>query len=660
MKCNTVIQMLVVLISYISTAQSGNDVSEVSEFMPYQIMSFLTTTLGASDDPGNSTRHITKKTSTLIPYRDGNLWGYANANAQIKIPLQYQYASRFYNNIAYVKKGQDYFFINEKGEKLSNINWIDTGEKTTFESNSGYLTDSKSYILKHSNTNQYKNSWFDGSRLSNQGLLKVYNKNERVGVIDIYGKIVVPTRYDDISFLNEGMIVTKLDNALGVYTKEGKEVIPPRYDIIYDFNDGMARVKKIEYEGMISSTGEEIISFRSKFRQVTKEGNYIRVIDTKDRQGLYDLQGKLIVPVSYTSINLINDYFFIGKKEKTSGYVLIATTTLKPYSAEYLSIRDNRDKILIVENKNRDKVILDVRTGNPIHKGSYTQCTWHSTTRTFQVYKEGKQGILDSIGNEIIPMGVYNDIDQLENGYIKVHKEGSGLADSTGKLIIPTQYVDFRVLKKNGLIAVFNKARKWGIFDMKGNQLVDFIYNDVRARTGSDYPIVQKDERYGMIDNQGNLLVACLYKSIKVRDNYLVVRNAEGKYGTTDKHGKSLIPVLYDRCFGFKGYDIIVNEFQEQILITNEGHLAASAFYDRIEKVVLIEVDKKTNQALAPFFMVTKDGLKGIISHHGKIKIPPKYYKIYYQVGDLFLVDYTGEGEVYGYVDTKGREYFKN
>ncbi len=74
----------------------------------------------------------------LIPYRRGELWGYAKPNGQIVIPPQFESASWFYKGLAKVANNcnQDcydvydgeIFYINKKGERVSPPkNWLPEG-----------------------------------------------------------------------------------------------------------------------------------------------------------------------------------------------------------------------------------------------------------------------------------------------------------------------------------------------------------------------------------------------------------------------------------------------------------------------------------------------------------------------------------------------------
>ena len=53
---------------------------------------------------------------SLIPYRKGDLWGYASPDKNIAIKPEYEEANLFYEGFAVVKKGGKYGYINKDGK----------------------------------------------------------------------------------------------------------------------------------------------------------------------------------------------------------------------------------------------------------------------------------------------------------------------------------------------------------------------------------------------------------------------------------------------------------------------------------------------------------------------------------------------------------------
>lgn len=89
-------------------------------------------------------------------------WGYLDSLHQVIIPMEYDDARHFYKNIAGVKKGKKYFFINRKNEVINDAiyDFID-----------------------------HDWSW--------NGMIKVMNKG-KVGLVNEAGKEIIPCEYDDL------------------------------------------------------------------------------------------------------------------------------------------------------------------------------------------------------------------------------------------------------------------------------------------------------------------------------------------------------------------------------------------------------------------------------------------------------------------------------
>ena len=53
---------------------------------------------------------------SLVPYRKGDLWGYAYPDKTIAIKPEYNEADLFYEGFAVVKKGGKYGYVNKDGK----------------------------------------------------------------------------------------------------------------------------------------------------------------------------------------------------------------------------------------------------------------------------------------------------------------------------------------------------------------------------------------------------------------------------------------------------------------------------------------------------------------------------------------------------------------
>lgn len=104
-----------------------------------------------------------------------------------------------------------------------------------------------------------------------------YNK---YGLIDLSGKIIIPTEYSNIKFMNDSLLVAYTNLKSTLFDMSGKVLILPFYDII-----------------------DQV--FDDKYLTVRSKGKW----------GVIDFNGKEILEPKYNSIdNFFDGYFVVGKK----------------------------------------------------------------------------------------------------------------------------------------------------------------------------------------------------------------------------------------------------------------------------------------------------------------------------------------------------------
>lgn len=170
-------------------------------------------------------------------------------------------------------------------------------------------------------------------------------RNNKMGIADIEGNLLTPIKYEEVVFL-DNYIKVGCDDRWGLIDINGKEVIPLKYDkILTAFSDGAAVVKLDDMMGFVGQNGEELISpclervctnggmsywvlkdelwgivgLDGKWLVKPKYDDYISIseeYDTKyaegytkvllkNKEGILDALGKIVVPVEYDSIGVL-------------------------------------------------------------------------------------------------------------------------------------------------------------------------------------------------------------------------------------------------------------------------------------------------------------------------------------------------------------------
>ena len=215
------------------------------------------------------------------------------------------------------------------------------------------------------------------------------------------------------------------------------------------------------------------------------------------------------------------------------------------------------NNILVVKNGENFGVI-DLN-GNIILEAKYENITYLPNTGDFLVSSNGKKGILSKTKDTKVQI-IYDNIELLDsdaelylvekdgkfgavdfNGNIKIHAEN----DAIGIDITPfeTNNIKNKYILVDNLIPV-QQDEKWGLFNKKGNKVVDFKYDNLGYKASSN-------------KNALNLLVIPNYN--------VIVASEDGKYTLINSSGEELFATIADDIYmtisgGKKNYYIAVND----------------------------------------------------------------------------------------------------
>ena len=225
----------------------------------------------------------------------------------------------------------------------------------------------------------------------NQGKYIIACKNDKYGLLDSKGKVVLPLKYDGIKNAGKdksGLAYYKVwkNNKVGFVNENLKEITKVKYDNAGNFYGNLAIVEKKEKLGAINNLGKEVVPVKYQGEiesyyglSVWNNGEYLALLK-KGYFGLLDKTGKEITPFKYLSIEFINKDTIIVEKSGS--------------------------KVGVINNKN--KVVVPF------------------------IYQEIKQYFGTSIGRD----------DGRFDNVLKVSKDGKkyGYIDFKGNIVIPIKY----------------------------------------------------------------------------------------------------------------------------------------------------------------------------------------------------------------------------
>ncbi|WP_300354847.1 WG repeat-containing protein [Fluviicola sp.] len=258
---------------------------------------------------------------------------------------------------------------------------------------------------------------------------KFYGENNKVGLVDIKGNILVSAGFDNIqrlwsSYGASNILLVEKDGKIGLLDSDLKELFPPVFT---------------EYPECI--------------------GHYIKVVKNK-KCGLIDEKGTMLIDLVYDEVKPIHDSLYIGLIYQDSSE--LEKLRLNTHWNWGYKVKDctvfSKDFKVITELKNYEYI-------------------YYWGIKRFIVKRNNQFGVLNHKGETIIPLA-YDEL-SVDNGYYLAYKDCKcGLIDMKGKLVLPIEFESVEFYEKaiyvtqNELIGVYNdqfrliaepqfKEKKW-------------------------------------------------------------------------------------------------------------------------------------------------------------------------------------------------------
>ena len=190
-------------------------------------------------------------------------FGYIDTLGNVVVQPQFSFAENFVNEVGIVKSEKKWGMVNAEGKMLIPCKF----DRVDFLEN----TDNK--------------------------IIRISNDNQRYGVIDTLGAVVVDLKYDEIGVFKEGRLAVKRNGKWGFVNPSGEEVIPCLYSKVNNFSNQMASVKMGRKWGFINQQGNVVIDY--KYRKVGNFCDGLAWVSTIKGVGYIDLKGDLVIPTIF-------------------------------------------------------------------------------------------------------------------------------------------------------------------------------------------------------------------------------------------------------------------------------------------------------------------------------------------------------------------------
>ena len=541
----------------------------------------------------NELKTIAKKdTLTMIPIRQGEYYVQlvSTVNSRYKIE---KVVSLDYDKVLNVKF-IELIQLHPEWLKDSDVVWVGDYQS--------------SYRIKNLVTGEIVSSSYDYVNSTNDfnNGISIVRKNKLTGVVNIYGKEILPCSFEEISRLGVNLLKVKHNGKyLLLNSQSGKKVNDYCYDAIqvnvrrsivgyrdggcaflndngeenlflsqYKYSDGfedsfaiVSTSTRDSYNrkyGVINRNGDEVLPCIYDYMYVFSNGLINVAIDGK--KGVIDDKGNEVIPCIYEACgSSYSDGLVYAKQNGKYGFINLKGETIIPFKYDDIhdwSYPNNNDYFFRYFSKS-GIAIVSVRSSGP------------------SVYK---YGLVTKDGKEIFPC-VISRHPRI------ILKDLVCIIDSKDQLFIVYPDGQYRNLKyqdvgrlKGGLAYVKYNGM-YGYVDENFNEVIPCIYEHVERCSRNHLFIVCKNKYYGVIDKDGTEIIPFKYNRIEAwgngllkaaiyeNDNYM-----RAKWGVITEDGREVIPCIYDMIGSNHAADLnqnideCINFLEENIIPIRNGN----------------------------------------------------------------------------------------
>lgn len=457
------------------------------------------------------------------------------------------------------ENSNNWYAIDDKGNKL--LTDYEDVEAIPIDQTSSLIPYEKE-VLKYRQNNLYGLIDFSGKKLTaaeyesiealeyKEGTF-VAKKNGKCGLININGATVVDFKYDEITtdgyydsdtkYSYAGFIVrTKTDDGYryGYINNEGKVIL----DTIY--ND-LSRINKASNNGdeiyTIAALNGRYGAFKGNKQLIENDfdsiefnnDNKLFIVSKGEAYGVFDISGKSILPLDYSSVIIGGERISATKGTET----LVFDNKGNKQNSNFTSLSKANNNTYVAIDMDGNYNIVDKNEKKLLNEDyEYIE---YFTNDYFIVNKDQKSGVIKSNGESVVDLKYASVQKILSTNCLKATTDDGNtyIISTSGKVsegvkdgdtAVYDNYIklyssnDFKYFDLNGNEVTYQSLfpdkkiyakkqnGKWGFVDKSGNVIVDYKY-DMVSEQNETTAGVKLDGKWGVIDTSGNLIVEPKY-----------------------------------------------------------------------------------------------------------------------------------------------------
>ena len=446
----------------------------------------------------------------------------------------------------------------------------------------------------------------------------VVEANNKKGLVNQQGDIIIPAQYDDIGWSKgrlqviNNVIGFKKNNLWGLITTKNKIIQQPIFLSLYAVGEYVVAGKKGAYNnvlqyGLLDSHGKVLVAF--KYAQLEPFKDYLiasLVNDQQERFGLLNFKEKLLLPFRYQEIT--------------------------PLSENSFALKDFDNKIAIYDAKKKE--ITELQSDDIIHINENQAI----------ISVAGRKGLIDGKGNTIIAPK-YKKIN------ISKNKQANVLRYPLWKYV-DIEHETLQEYYYDEMLPVNDQLFKATLddYELLINTKDEYLRELKSTRIGefqNDIALIYYGNKVGLINHEGTLIFPAEYDSIAVLDEYFLVgkkRISKTDWSIIDRESNRIIntPPFHEVKAIHK--DLFAARLDNYWALVNDQGKAVTSF--KFNSIV------PTPDGLAQVKLIRQEG---VMDKYGEWKVIPRSGTLIYIDQDFYI---TASGFCRFLMYRNGREYY--
>lgn len=348
--------------------------------------------------------------------------------------------------------------------------------------------------------------------------------------------------------------------------------------------------------------------------------------------GFMDMNGIVVIPASYESLNFFKEDLALASKDGKYGYIDRNNKIVLPF---IFSSGSDFEKGRALVEKNGLFGYID-RTGKELFPIVYKDLGSESNGLIYA--KRDSLYAYYTKGHNLVIPDQFEEAFDFVKGFAKVQIAGKqGLINEIGQLVIPAIYESLNPF--NDSIFVYESTNLFGLISTNGKQLTEAIYQGIGSLS-NDRAIIVQNNLIGYLDSIGNVsitpkfdLISNFKNKCKFSGEYAITR-LKGKFGVIHKSGKVKIPFNYSE----------MGELSNFIAISKGKNWT---FIDINNREILKPVYTKADSFINGFAKVEKAAVQLSINLKGEENIPFSFTELIPLNKNLFIGTVNGKKGIY-------------